>query len=314
MKHDIEKNRFEEGRDILYRTLLGPGDGKPYPWFEIGNSRYDYEVTWTQDMIEDGDELDDTLYPKITFSSRSGPKLDISAATHELGHMMIASPEQFGQEAWGLKNPKVFMSGIMIDEMPSPNHTQIKMEAKAWAWQYLIECTAGLRRFGIPDKDGNIIPHHSESRFLNDGNMLSEDEAIQVSEKYIRMELKKIIQKYPDWKKHITDTMKNIGNLLKEEEKHCLTADESTVFKKIEENIVNEDEYSKDSIVVYELQKGWYQVCAEMHQRDTIDENFSCREIKELCLTRNKNKAMRFYGIACNINKPEDQNDMTPKM
>ncbi len=77
---DLGTLDFDDALTRLQTNLLSDDEGKIYSWFKIGRVRNTFKA-----------DLDNLT---ITFSDRNGPTgRDISAITHELGHLMIAPEE-----------------------------------------------------------------------------------------------------------------------------------------------------------------------------------------------------------------------------
>lgn len=289
--HNWEKpSGFKTSKQQLIKNVLSDKDGKPYPWFDIQEMSADYTVDWET--------------PQIIFSAFSGPMKNITAATHELGHLMIAKDEGIGQTSWGMRNIYVFITGLGIDPGASKNMGQIKNEAKAWAWQYLIECMADFREHGSP------VPKHSEARYIEDGQFLNrKNEVIEIVDKLIQKELNKIYTKYPDgtWKDAIKNRMGNMGNILNYEKQFQLDFDDG-----VETNIIaqasRENGDQEERITLYGLPNEWFQVLAEIY----LPEEGYSSHIEEIAFTRDEEKAIKYFNIALNNNEMEINNENTP--
>lgn len=282
---DKEEN-FEESKKQLIAKLLSDEKGLPYKHFDIKILNSDYDVDWEKE--------------KIIFTSLSGPRKSISSAIHELGHLMIAPNENIGQSNWGMKNPYLFFSGISIDEMSPQNKGQLKTEAKVWAWQYLMECLAGFKTFGKDD-----LTRRGEAKYLKDGTefLNDEDTVAQIAYDATQKELKHILKEYPNWEDVIRNRLKSIPLILKQEKILMLNEDDIKKSKIVKEHICDEmNEGIRQTITLYAYPKGWYEVI--LHEYD--EENKETLHYENTCLTRNLQKADKFFQIAVSLNSDRE--------
>ena len=159
--------QFDDAWNKLKVILTDPNTNELYDWFE---GRPNSEANTR--------EVND----KLVFGGYVGPQKSIEGYTHELGHLMVTPNEYVGTRGWGLGTYSYGMSEYSIDKMPMNTYAQIKLEAKVWAWTYLIECMAGLRVFG--EAEGR----HREAELLF-GDKNSRDAL------YVHNEINKNIQK-----------------------------------------------------------------------------------------------------------------------
>lgn len=278
---NLEAEEFNRGLDVLISNLLSD-NGRPYAWFKcVKQVSNQYLVDW--------DRL------KIHFSSYVGPTMDIQAITHELGHLMIARDEAIGRRSWGLENPYILISRYGADPIQSDGLTpQLKGESKVWAWQYLIELMAGLR------KEGDPLPIHPEAEFLSDISYASDDFS-DIVEASFRSELEKL-QK-TDWRAKIKDRLSGMSDTLarvRDQRFDYERADANPPILKIfKENLADGD---FKAVVLYDVGQGYYAVDVEFHSDDTGD------IYRRLTLTKNFRRAERFFEISVALNQTPDHN------
>jgi hypothetical protein len=220
--------------------------------------------------------------------------MDIQAITHELGHLMIARDEAIGRRSWGLENPYILISRYGAEPIQSGGITpQLKGESKVWAWQYLIELMAGLR------KEDDPLPIHPEAEFLSDINYVSDDFS-DIVETSFRSELEKL-QK-TDWRAKIKARLSGMSDILarvRDERFDYNQADENPPILKIfKENLADGD---FRSVTLYDVGQGHYAVDLEFNSDEVSN-------IRRLTLTKNFRRAERFFEISVALNQTPDHN------
>lgn len=284
---DINKNdKLKKDIDLLITNVLSE-NGQPYSWFKYRQGiRDQYMVDW--DNLE------------IHFSPYVGPSKDVEAITHELGHLMIARDEGIGKQSWGLENPYVIMSRFGFDFFPKPDNTpQVRMEAKAWAWQYLIEVMAGLKDLKDP------LPLHPEAQFLTDftSNNIFNPEMV---ENIFKDELSKIMKK--DWREIIKYRFSNMKNILSTNKNYLYDYEkdngQETILRMFSQKA---GPGNKDTHIIKlaDIGQGYYTTTLEVNV--VFDQPFEHDETLYRLLTRTRSlqRAERFFDIALSIN---DQN------
>ncbi len=183
-----------------------------------------------------------------------------------------------------------------FDIFPPDDLPQVRTEAKAWAWQYLIEKISGLRPVdGLP-------PSHTEGQYLDDAERLSSSNASkfdlhQKIEGIFAEELNKILS--TDWELKIKAKLSNVEQVLKEQRGLALTGDDfdhHRIKREWQEKLSCTE---TRSIRIYEFPKGWLFVEADV----TDDTDPSRIQSKVLTKTRNPIKADRFFDIAVRLNE-----------
>ncbi len=107
----------------------------------------------------------------LTLGARVGPVTSVTGFTHEIGHLMVTREEAIGDKTWGMENPNVSEClGIIYRGEFVTTGTQATLEAKVWAWQWIIDEAIGLS--SVSDRP----PEHSEARFLEAWSHLGEND------------------------------------------------------------------------------------------------------------------------------------------
>ncbi len=292
---EAEEAQFQVDLAKVVKAVLTDENGKPYPWFVATSAvTNQYAVDW------------ETL--EIHFSTRVGPKIDIEAITHELGHLMIARDEAIGQSSWGLESPYVFISGLSFDfETPRSGFPQIRTEAKAWAWQYLIEVASGLRSFEDP------LPSHPEARFLHDGApyINDGDELHGITSPIFKEELDKVMA--TNWMDRIKERFSGMKNILAEVRDTQYDYEADNEEKVLESWVEKVSRNQQHIIELKDVGQGYYTV------QLTIDHNDGDEINKITTMTRDHKRAKRFFDIAVQINsemsmEPQNEEDNAPGM
>lgn len=146
----------------------------------------------------DGSMRADHKNKKFLFSDSVGPidNKTVTGITHELAHVMITEDSDCVLGDFGIRIPRQYCTGPMFgfDPVSSSNASALKLESRVWAWQYLIECTAGLRNFG------DTIPRHSEAEYLPYyPKQPSGEEADIYTDSLVKKYIREILQEYPDF-------------------------------------------------------------------------------------------------------------------
>lgn len=188
-KH-YDENEFDDAWEKIKPLLINPDTGKLYDWFNGDPER-------VADISSDNGQL--------LFGGRVGPAKTIEGYLHELGHLMISRKEDIGKMAWGLRVTTFIMDSIGINMMAVNDKIQVRTEAKVWAWQYLIECACGLKKFGDPETV------HEEAQWLDAS---SENKNVHMVHKEFNLQLENILKKHPDFVQAIRDRFATIGEIL----------------------------------------------------------------------------------------------------
>lgn len=142
----FKKENMNTSWKMLEKFMTNPITQKPYDWF-----LHDHKAQGGV-KCKDG---------KLIFGGKAGPDLEITTYTHELGHLMITPDHDIGKNNWGLGFLHYHIVGDEIYPIVLNPKSQLKVEAKVWAWQYIIESLIGFNKFG------DSIRPLNEARYLD---------------------------------------------------------------------------------------------------------------------------------------------------
>ena len=272
----MNMEEFENKLALLIKNVLTDEYGKPYSWFSTHSYGPQYKV--------------DLENKKISFPKYLGPSLDISGITHELGHLMISSQEGLLYKSWGLENPYIIPAAYLncgFDTIKRTNDlTEIRTEAKAWAWEYLIEVMAGI----VDPKDP--IRKHPEAEHLDDAYLMSKEEVEKTTETIFNQELQKIL--LTDWKERIRNVMGSVEHVLGFLKHNKYDYELDSREKVIKEKIFYKNDEQELSAKILDIGQEYYRVVAEFKiENDFIKENFA----KAFYPTRNFKRAESFFKV-----------------
>jgi hypothetical protein len=277
--HEKRQAKFDIQLDLVIKSVLSDENGVPYGWFKCGDHiSGQYQVDW--DRLE------------IHFSPFTGPLLSVQAVTHELGHLMVARDEGIGEESWGLENPYIFMSGIAFDRIaPVEKFPHVRLEAKVWAWQYLIEVASGIRDARDP------LPLHPEVRYLRDGieYVSDDDRAYEIAEKMFAEELEKL--KKTDWQSKMKTRFASMSGVLAQ----CKSAHYDYDIKSpdiiLREWSEDLGESQKNRILLLDVGQSYYEV------RLIMEDNLNDVQMVETSThSKDLKRCERFFDIAVATN------------
>ena len=148
----MANTRYQEGKERLLRLLVPTGCVL----------RIDDGLSGVQADVDEG---------TLTLGAWVADSPDVSGIVHELGHLMVVRDEAVGMHAWGMESPNLQAIGGLIYPAGSMTPSQVRLECRVWAWQWLLEEAMGT---ALP---AGRPPLRPEASFLGAWDQLGPDDA-----------------------------------------------------------------------------------------------------------------------------------------